>query len=199
MRKAYIKDEVCKMIKKLVLPFLAVAFLSACQTTGPLRPGEVMGSDIGSILSSEAGLDLDVHDEAKMNSEIEKALFFSENGLTTRWYAGVSARIRPTGDVRDRRDRDCRRFRHSVMVNSDWYNGTAIACRERNVPWYLISNRWDRQPDFDNNLQPDRPRRPIERGRRQGQGKWQNLSDDLRGNPANRSLDDFGPRNDQSW
>lgn len=76
MRKAYIKDEVCKMIKKLVLPFLAVAFLSACQTTGPLRPGEVMGSDIGSILSSEAGLDLDVHDEAKMNSEIEKALFF---------------------------------------------------------------------------------------------------------------------------
>lgn len=185
-------------MKKYVLPFLALTFLGACQTTGGLRPGQVLGTDIGSILSSEAGLDLSQTDEAKMNSEIEKALFFSENGLTTRWYAGVSARIRPTNDVRNRRDRDCRRFRHSVMVNSDWYNGTAVACREQNVPWYLISNRWDRQPDFDYNDDRLHRQRPQNPERTQGRGNWDNLSDELKGNPADRAFDDFGPRG-SSW
>ncbi|SCA56817.1 exported hypothetical protein [Candidatus Terasakiella magnetica] len=181
-------------MKKTLLGFCAIALLSACQTTGSLRPGEVYGTDIGSILASEANLDLSIANEDKMNSEIEKALFFSNNGLTTSWYAGSSARLRPTGNVRDRRDRDCRRFRFGVMMSSQWYNSTAVACREDNIAWYLISNRWDRRPTADRDRRIDR-RRDDNNNR----GRWENLSDELGGNPANNSNDDFGPRNNAGW
>lgn len=185
-------------MKKIILSCLALAALSACQTTGSLRPGEVMGTDIGSILSREAGMTISRSDEDKMNTEIDKALYFSENGLTTRWYAGYNVRIRPTGVVRDRRDRDCRRFRHGHMMDGDWYNATAIACRERNIPWYLISNRWDRNPGRHDNR---RDRDDDWGGRYESErGNWDNLSDELKGNPADGSYDDFGPRNvSRSW
>jgi len=176
-------------MQKALLTLGALLLLSACQTTGSLRPGEVTGTDIGTIIADEANLVLARDDLNKMNAEIEKALFFSDNGLTTRWYAGVSARIRPTGDVRNRRDRDCRRFRHSLMIRSQWMNGTAVACREHNVPWYLISNRWDNHPQhgrIDDRPRRDRPAK--------GRGQWDNLSDELRGRPADKSFDDFGPR-----
>ncbi len=181
-------------MKKTLLGLCALTVLSACQTTGSLRPGEVYGTDIGSILTSEANLNISRANEDKMNSEIEKALFFSDNGLTTNWYAGVSARLRPTGDVRDRRDRDCRRFRHAVMVNNKWLNGTAIACREDNVPWYLISNRWDRNPQRADNRRKDRREE-----RHHNRGTWENLSDELGGNQVNRSNDDFGPGYKSGW
>lgn len=177
-------------MKKLAASLLALGFLSACQTTGNLRPGEVMGTDIGSILIDGSGAPVSSKaSEDKMNSEIDKALYFSPNGLTTQWYAGFDARIRPLASVTNRRDRDCRRFRHGVMIDGNWHNGTAVACRENNVPWYLISNRWDRHQS-DELRGPRKPR---------ARGNWQNLSDELGGNPHARSNDDFGPRSDTGW
>ena len=177
-------------MKKILFSLLALGALSACQTTGSLRSGEVMGTDIGSILINEADMHVSRPNEDKMNSEIDKALYFSEDGLTTSWYAGYSARIRPTGPVRDRKDRDCRRFRHGHMIDGRWENGTAIACRERNVAWYLIANRWDRNPKRYDDRRDDQ----WNRSDNQNRGNWENLSDELAGNPANRSNDDFGPR-----
>ncbi|MDV7339130.1 hypothetical protein RYZ26_05975 [Terasakiella sp. A23] len=177
-------------MKKVILSLCALGFLSACQTTGSLRDGEVMGGDIGTILLEEADKRVSASDEEKMNAEIEKALYFSEDGLTTEWYIGFNARIRPTGKVRDRRDRDCRRFRHGVTIDRRWHNGTAVACREHNIPWYLISNRWDRRLDRDG---------PGDRGNHRDHGSWQNLSGELGGDPANQSNDDFGPRNSANW
>ncbi len=178
-------------MKKILFGILAISTLSACQTTGSLRSGEVMGTDIGSILVSEAGLNISRSSEDKMNGEIDKALYFSEDGLTTRWYAGYNARVRPTGPVRDRRDRDCRRFRHGHMVDGDWHNGTAIACRERNVPWYLIANHWDRNPK---RYERDRDR-DWDLDRSDEKGRWENLSEELEGRPSDRANDDFGARN----
>lgn len=176
-------------MKKLAASLLALGFLSACQTTGNLRPGEVMGTDIGSILIDRSGAPVSSKAaEDKMNIEIDKALYFSPNGLTTQWYAGFDARMRPLASVTNRRDRDCRRFRHGVMIDGNWHNGTAVACRENNVAWYLISNQWDRQPDDVRGPRKQRPR-----------GTWQNLSDELRGNPHAQSNDDFGPRTDKGW
>lgn len=186
-------------MKKTILSLCCITALSACVQTGNLRPGEVMGSGIGSILAGEANLHLSRPNEDKMNAEIEKALFFSNDGLTTSWYAGLDARMRPTGQYRDRRDRDCRRFRHGVTINGHWYNGSAIACRERNVPWYLISNRWDRKPDRyedDNRDRRNTPRRPRH-SYNNNKGSWENLADQLSGNPADGINDDFGPRNQQ--
>lgn len=185
-------------MRKIALSLVALTALSACQTTttGNLRPGEVMGTDIGSILVHEAGMTISSSNESKMNSEIDKALFFSNDGLTTRWYAGYNARIRPTGIVRDRRDRDCRRFRHGHMVEGDWYNGTAIACRERNIPWYLIANRWDRNParnDRDNDWDREDDR-DWGGSYKKEPGSWENLSEELRGNPADGTFDDFSSR-----
>ncbi|NVK20459.1 MAG: hypothetical protein HWE30_17330 [Methylocystaceae bacterium] len=182
-------------MKKIIFSLLALGFLSACQTTGTLKSGEVMGTDIGSILSDEANLSLGRSDEEKMNTEIDKALYFSENGLTTQWYAAYSTRLRPIGPVRDRRDRECRRFRHGVMIEGRWQNGTAIACREHNVPWYLIANRWDQ--NFTRDRGHDRPIHGRDGYR--NRGNWENLSDELKGNPSNQSFDDFGPRNTKSW
>lgn len=185
-------------MKKTLLSICCVAVLTACVQTGNLRPGEIMGTGIGSILSGEAGLNLSRPNEDKMNIEIDKALFFSDDGLTTSWYAGFNARIRPTGVYRDRRDRDCRRFRHGITIEGKWYNGTAVACRERNVAWYLISNNWDRNPDrrIDDRDNRRRPRRSYDRNK----GNWDNLSDELGGNPVDGINDDFGPRNgSRSW
>jgi surface antigen len=180
------------VMKKTMISILSVAALTACAQTGNLRPGEVLGTGIGSILAEEAGLNLSRPNEDKMNTEIDKALFFSDDGLTTSWYAGINARIRPTGVYRDRRDRDCRRFRHGITIDGQWYNGSAIACRERNVAWYLISNQWDRVPDRgDDRRDNERPRRSIESNK----GNWENLSDELSGNLADSANDDFGPRN----
>ncbi|NVJ91951.1 MAG: hypothetical protein HWE34_09860 [Methylocystaceae bacterium] len=187
------------MMKRIATTLAALSLLSACQTTSSssLRPGEIMGTDIGSVLAQEAGLPLSASNEDKMNQEIDKALYFSDNGLTTRWYAGTNARIRPIGVVRDRRDRDCRRFRHGYMIDGDWLNGSAIACRERNVPWYLIANRWDRQPRFNDDPRDDD--RDWSRSHRTNKGNWENLSEELSGNPANNSFDDFGPRGGSNW
>jgi len=183
-------------MKKILLSLLALTALSACQTTGNLRPGEVMGTNIGSILAREANLTLSPTNEDKMNIEIDKALYFSDDGLTTRWYAGYNVRIRPTRVARDRRDRDCRQFRHGHMMDNKWYNGTATACRERNVSWYLIANRWDRNPNRDYDDRDDR-RRP--RSYEKDRGNWENLSDELGGNPADGAYDDFGPRGKKGW
>lgn len=184
-------------MKKILFSLLALGFLSACQTTGTLRPGEVMGTNIGSILSDEADLSLSPAQEEKMNNEIDKALYFSGNGLTTQWYAAYSARLRPIGPVRDRQDRECRRFRHGVMIEGRWQNGSAIACREHNVPWYLIANRWDQNFTRDRGHVRERPIR--DRGNYRNRGNWENLSDELKGNPSDQSFDDFGPRNAKSW
>lgn len=193
-------------MKKVILSILGIVTLTACVQTGNLRPGEVMGTGIGSILANEADLNLSRASEDKMNAEIDKALYFSDDGLTTSWYAGFNARIRPTGVYRDRRDRDCRRFRHGITLNGQWYNGSAVACRERNVAWYLISNRWDRKPGrgYDNrDRDRDRDRDDRRRPRRSydnTKGNWDNLADDLAGNPAYQSNDDFGPRKgSKSW
>lgn len=173
-------------MKKTLLGLCALTLLSACQTTttsSHLQDGEVYGTDIGTILSREAGLSMSAANEAKMNSEIEKALFFSENGLTTSWYASSSARIRPEGEVRDRRDRQCRRFRHGVMKENNWVNGSAIACREHNVAWYLIENRWDRNP----NRRAGDTEKPWRRDSTQpSKGKWENLSGELGGNSSRK-------------
>jgi len=182
-------------MKKTALSLLFLGALSACQTTGNLRPGEVMGTDIGTILVQEAGMNISRTNDDKMNNEIDKALYFSDDGLTTRWYAGYNVRVRPTGMARDRRDRDCRRFRHGHMIDGRWYNGSAIACRERNVPWYLIANNWDNSPRYKGR-DPDHPR-DRRRPYRKDRGNWDNLSDELRGNPAS---DDFGSRDgSKNW
>ncbi len=179
-------------MKKALFALLAMVTLSACQTTtANLRPGEIMGTDIGSILAHEAGLSLNRADEDKMNAEIDKALYFSDDGLTTQWYAGLSARIRPIAIVQDRRDRECRRFRQGFLIDNNWYNATAIACREQNVAWYLIANRWDRRFGPGNNRQtsPSSVKH----------GNWDNLSEDLSNNPARTSADDFGPQGARNW
>jgi surface antigen len=180
-------------MKKIIASLLALGALSACQTTNTsLKQGEVLGTKIGSELLSETRLSISSEDEKITNSEIERALYFSENGLTTHWYIGQNMRIRPEYEVKNRRDRYCRKFRHGIEIRNSWYNATAIACREDNVPWYLISNRWDRNPAPNERSEPTR-------GSIKRQGKWQNLSEDLSGRPADQSNDDFGPRSKSKW
>jgi len=192
-------------MKKFSLSLLALMALSACQTTptNGLREGDVYGTDIGSVVAKEAGLRLSSTEDAKMNSEIEKALFFSRNGLTTRWYAGYNARLRPLRNDPNRRDRECRRFRHGHQIDGTWYNATATACREYNVAWYLIANEWDQDPMAGRSNRLDRNRNKgrdygLGRGRSRGDSSgegWESLSETVRdrsGTPA----DDFsGP----SW
>lgn len=183
-------------MKKPFIALAALAALSACQTTsdGRLRDGDVYGTAIGTTLSQEVGTRLSISEEATMNSEIEKALFFSKNGLTTRWYVGHNVRLRPLRSEENRRDRECRRFRHGHQIEGEWYNGTAVACREYNVAWYLIANEWDRLPERANRPRIDRDRnRDRWRDDKPAKGRWENLSGTLSGRPA---TDDFS---DQTW
>lgn len=153
-------------MKQIAAVLVFSALLSACAQTGRLGPGEIMGTDIGQVLMNEAGASTSTNAIEKANNEIDKALYFSPDGLTTSWYVGHDMRIRPLGDVQNRVDRTCRKVRHGQFLEGRWQNGTAVACREDNMAWYLISNRWDGQRNGERAGTP---------------GNWDNLSGELGG------------------
>lgn len=175
-------------MKKALLILILPVLLSACTQMGKLGPGEIMGTDIGQVLLEEAGGAPSAATMKKANDEIDKALYFSPDGLTTQWYVGHDMRMRPLREVANRSDRTCRRFRHGQFLDGRWHNGTALACRENNVAWYLISNQWD-----------DRSYPPRSSGD-SDQGRWDNLSGELGSNARGEANDDFsGHRNQRSW
>lgn len=169
-------------MKKPLISLFALSMLGACATDNGLKPGEVTGTNIGRILVEENGVRLNDAQISQMNSEIERTLYLAYPDTTVRWQVGYDVRMRILEPYRDRRDRNCLKFRHGHFINGVWDNGTAIACRSTGKPWYLISSQWDDNLSIpaDDPAQGNDDFDPSPRAN----GGWNNLADELSGRPA---------------